>query len=108
MRLIDADALQKEYMTYNDGKRLMLIDVAPTIGAAERSEYEKMKDLAEQYKYERDVLEESQRNKVEVVRCKDCKHWDITSDGFGECNVMEKQFLGDEYCSFGERKEDDG
>ena len=31
MRLIDADALQKEYMYEHDGKRLMLIDVAPTI-----------------------------------------------------------------------------
>lgn len=31
MRLIDADALQKEYMYEHDGKRLMIIDVAPTI-----------------------------------------------------------------------------
>ena len=30
-RCIDADALQKEYMHEHDGKRLMLIDVAPTI-----------------------------------------------------------------------------
>lgn len=42
----------------------------------------------------------------ELVRCKDCKYWNITSDGFGECNVMDKQFLGDEYCSFGERREE--
>lgn len=31
MRAIDGDALQKEYMHEHDGKRLMLIDVAPTI-----------------------------------------------------------------------------
>lgn len=31
MRLIDADALQKEYQKEH-GKRLLLIDVAPTIG----------------------------------------------------------------------------
>ena len=31
MRLIDADALQKEYMYEYEGKRLMLIDTAPTI-----------------------------------------------------------------------------
>jgi hypothetical protein len=31
VRAIDADALQKEYMHEHDGKRLMLIDVAPTI-----------------------------------------------------------------------------
>ena len=31
MRAIDADSLQKEYMHEHNGKRLMLIDVAPTI-----------------------------------------------------------------------------
>ena len=30
-RLIDAEALQREFMKQNDGKRLMLIDVAPTL-----------------------------------------------------------------------------
>lgn len=31
MRLIDADALQREYMQFHDGKRILLVDVAPTI-----------------------------------------------------------------------------
>ena len=31
MRLIDADALQREYMQYHDGKRIILVDLAPTI-----------------------------------------------------------------------------
>lgn len=31
MRLIDGDALQAEYKQYHDGKRLLLIDTAPTI-----------------------------------------------------------------------------
>ena len=31
MRLIDADALQREYMKFHDGKRIVLVDVAPTI-----------------------------------------------------------------------------
>ena len=31
MRLIDADALQSEYMKFHDGKRIVLVDVAPTI-----------------------------------------------------------------------------
>lgn len=31
MRLIDADELQHEYMKYHDGKRSLLIDVAPTV-----------------------------------------------------------------------------
>lgn len=42
----------------------------------------------------------------EVVRCKDCKHWNITSDGFGECEITDRQFFSIEYCSFGERKEE--
>ena len=45
-RLIDANELQSEYKKYHDGKRSVLIDVAPTIDA------------------------------VEVVRCKDCKMYD--------------------------------
>ena len=31
MRLIDADALQDEFKKNNNGKRLLLIDVAPTM-----------------------------------------------------------------------------
>jgi len=33
MRLIDACALQEEYKARNSGKRLLLIDVAPTVDA---------------------------------------------------------------------------
>lgn len=33
MRLIDASALQEEYKRWHDGKRLLLIDVAPTVDA---------------------------------------------------------------------------
>ena len=44
MRLIDASVLQEEYKKRHDGKRLLLIDVAPTVDA------------------------------VPVVRCKDCLH----------------------------------
>ena len=44
---------------------------------------------------------------VEVVRCKDCKHL-MFSDCYGECK---RNHLGivrpDDFCSFGERKEDD-
>ena len=33
MRLVDACALQEEYKTRHSGKRLLLIDVAPTVDA---------------------------------------------------------------------------
>ena len=39
MRLIDADALQSEYMRYHDGKRIVLVDVAPTIEERKKGEW---------------------------------------------------------------------
>ena len=45
---------------------------------------------------------------VEVVRCKDCKHW---ATGYGYCRKMGVNSYGDspvgrnDYCSYGERKE---
>lgn len=77
MRLIDADALQKEHMKYNDGKRLMLIDVALTVDA------------------------------VEVVRCKDCKFGVYEKGCgiyHTRCEILEFLFQDDDYCSYGERK----
>ena len=78
MRLIDADALQKEYQKEH-GKRLLLIDVAPTIDA------------------------------VEVVRCKDCK-FGVYEKGRGiyhiRCEILEFLFQDDDYCSYGERREE--
>lgn len=43
---------------------------------------------------------------VEVVRCKDCKHW---SKEFKACYMHDfcEIFQSDYYCASGERKEDD-
>lgn len=77
MRLIDADALQKEYQKEH-GKRLLLIDVAPTIDA------------------------------VEVVRCKDCKYKDDCSQmiKFRRHVDLDHRYNKLHYCSYGERKEE--
>ena len=84
-RLIDADALQKEYQKEH-GKRLLLIDVAPTIDA------------------------------VEVVRCENCKHCMIvdyyTSDDekyvtLYHCKLYDNVLKNnDDYCNYGERREE--
>ena len=49
---------------------------------------------------------------VEVVRCKDCKHWD--KDALW-CNINSAQFndsnytwYAENFCSYGERRTDDG
>lgn len=48
-------------------------------------------------------------NFVEVVRCKDCKHMNITGIGFRWCQAWERiQTMGDDgFCCFGERKDND-
>ena len=86
MRLIDADVLQKEYQKEH-GKRLVLIDVAPTIDA------------------------------VEVIRCKDCKHYREYDSEYVE-NAVVVQCMADRYpisetipdgwfCAGAERKDDE-
>ena len=42
---------------------------------------------------------------VEVVRCKDCKHYDKRSDC---CEVIGFSCLPDNFCSYGERKDGEG
>ena len=51
---------------------------------------------------------------VEVVRCKDCKHWRHETDGMIDhyecavfCGCYGKSYLtgADDFCSYGERKE---
>ena len=60
----------------------------------------------------RDIMDEETVDAVEVVRCRDCKHWHFET---GLCNLhsnFSKSVLHffDEYdfCSYGERKDGDG
>ena len=49
---------------------------------------------------------------VEVVRCKDCKHWETIKTLYGEDNVCKRQGCmnvakaPNDYCSLGERSEE--
>lgn len=90
MRLIDADALKeviynnlytitdffnsRDYGMFWTGGIEKAIDEAPTIDA------------------------------VEVVRCKDCKHFD-GSYSYPICCRWEETIKPDDYCSYGEKKE---
>ena len=85
MRLIDADALIEvmedtdSWLLYDDwGNQTVtkdLIDNAPTIDA------------------------------VEVVRCKDCKHWNSETKGCKR-NPSVEAWEETDFCSYGERKTD--
>lgn len=82
MTLIDADALKRRAITVRFfGKDIMMvptaeIDDAPTIDA------------------------------VEVVRCKDCKHYIVEgiATQYGWCHEYKHSVDEDDYCSYGERK----
>lgn len=42
---------------------------------------------------------------VEVVRCKDCKHFQKSNLNFGDCKYMYNEVQIDDYCSYGKLKE---
>ena len=48
----------------------------------------------------------------EIVRCRDCKHSHMTSDGYcRHCDKLDAEggawyFEGDFFCAYGERRED--
>ena len=47
---------------------------------------------------------------VEVVRCKDCKHW-LEDDDIGYCDNpdgLDNYDKPDDFCSYGERRTDNG
>ena len=80
--------------------------------------YEQMKKIVAMYQDEivpgmRKTIEEIEKNRVEVVRCKDCKHYD-NSEGIFWCHLNSKFYPGgfdwhsfpeDGFCSYGERKD---
>jgi len=39
----------------------------------------------------------------EIIRCKDCKHW----DGVDTCDVIDATVLDNDFCSFAERRSDE-
>ena len=87
-RLIDADTFRSnidccDIETYNDKITIIeQINEAPTVDA------------------------------VEVVRCRDCKHWlkDVAgcTDFFGRCEWANYMVGAVGYCVYGERKDGDG
>lgn len=43
----------------------------------------------------------------EIVRCKDCIHYDLAKNGYnGQCNRQYATFYADDFCSYGERRGD--
>lgn len=88
MRYIDADALRADWLengdneyVYDTNAFLESIDNAPTA----------------------DV--------VDVVRCKDCKYYEqakVNNKGFLICPASGMEITEADYCSYGERRKDNG
>lgn len=46
-------------------------------------------------------------NTGEIVRCKDCVHYDLAKNGYnGQCNRQYAVFTAYDFCSYGERRGD--
>lgn len=58
MRLIDADAIQNEYMRYHDGRRIVIVDLAPTIEERKKGRWIR-EPFGDEYKYD-------------LYRCSEC------------------------------------
>ena len=86
MRLIDGDGLWErlnyepwEHNADRDEIALPIVNAAPTVDA------------------------------VPVVRCKDCEHLvntTINANGFLICDISDMEIAPDDFCSYGERREE--
>lgn len=80
VRLIDANKLKAHYAWWKGGGREMTMDEA-------KSDFDTIIDL---------------QPTVEIVRCKDCKHFND-----GDCTELPKLASENDFCSWGERRTDE-
>lgn len=57
----------------------------------------------EAYKKLMNYLEELPSAQPEIIRCKDCKHW----DGVDTCDVIDAPVWDNDFCSMAERRTDE-
>jgi len=50
-----------------------------------------------------DILEALPSAQPEIIRCKDCKHW----DGVDTCDVIDEPVWDNDFCSMAERRSDE-
>lgn len=70
----------------------------------------KMKQTSRYFDVKFDIEETPAVDAVPVVRCKDCKYWEIGKDYEPYCNHwgnMMADTVEDDFCSFGERKDNE-
>ena len=107
----------REYVAGWNGV-IALIEAAPAVDAVSRSVFEQIKwerDCAMQQLKDHDIpFGGITPDVVKVVRCKNCRRCDgfpgeeIEPNEIGICCINRMAVKPDDYCSFGERREDDG
>ena len=58
---------------------------------------------------QRAILDAPAADVAEVVRCKDCEHLvntTINANGFLICDISDMEIAPDDFCSYGERREE--
>ena len=138
MRLIDADEVANCYermMNILDKKNALpeqiteyvvareylqwasyVINNTPTVDTVSREKYEASEEARHILVEFADDLLAELKEKVEVVRCKDCKYWELCDEedgiSYGQCMhpscvISNTVFLNEDwYCADGERKKE--
>lgn len=52
------------------------------------------------------AIEEAEHKTIDIVRCKECKHWCKGDEVYGICNrcANTRQMRHDDFCSYGVKK----
>ena len=78
--------------------------------SAKRTYTKDMFDTEEDFERVNDVLDyEPTVDAVVVTRCKDCEHLvntTINANGFLICDISDMEIAPDDFCSYGERREE--
>lgn len=96
IRQIVKTSAQNELDIHAIGTVIYILSEMDSADVVERSSYESMEHTVAK-------LNEALSNSVEVIRCKDCKHFDT-----GYCGIpfIGKKVNPNHYCSYGERKDE--
>ena len=66
------------------------------------------KGMAYNHGYEHGYAQGKKDAEADLVRCKDCKHYESCEGGKDFCCWHATGIVPDDFCSYGERKDGDG
>ena len=105
MRLIDADVLYEKTAEW-EAQALHMADV--TMHDEDKTEWRRWSAvLTERSAFKHDIADAPTIDAVEVVRCKDCKHWYSDADTGMACEFTNIGQPEDGFCNWAERRSDD-